>query len=373
MLNGFVHRAPDWRVEVYLPERGPLADELERRPRTTVRVITYDLGRGEELASIRRRPLLLLGRLFGRFIALVTVAWRVRGASAMYVNTIRGATAAWAAWLVGVPVVWHIRGTEADYSAGMFRSFRLWSVGRISACAVAVSRDVERQLVEAGVPPSKIRTVYNGVDAEEIRASVNPDEVVALRARLTEGHRGPLVVTMGRLKPDKGILDALEAAGIAAESRAFTLAAIGGPIGDANPWWEEITTRRSAIPESVRIVLEDYTDRPTLHFAAADIYLLLSHDEGFNRTIIEAMALGKTCVVTRVGGNAEAVADGETGIVVPPRAPSEAATALVRLIDDPEFRDRSGAAARERVIRLFTLEAMCDEMHGLIVGSATKR
>lgn len=372
VLRGVLARDERWRIEAYTPEWGPLADALAQMPRTCVRTITYDLSGGEELSAAWRRPWRLIGRLAGRMVALASLARRVRGASVMYVNSLRGATAAWAAWIVGVPVVWHIRGTEAGYSFPVFRRFRLWSVRSVAHRAVAVSGAVARQLVEAGVPAPRITTVYNGVCVDEIRRERDPAAVEALRSRLIEGQDGPLILTLGRLRPDKGILDVLEMARVLAGSHGFTLAAVGGPVGNENPDWRRIERLARGVPGTCRVILEPYTDRPLDYLAASDVYLLLSHDEGFNRTILEAMALAKPCVVSRVGGNAEAVDDGRTGLTVPPHDPVAAASAVAGLIGDSALRQRWGEAGRERVSRLFTVSRMCDSMHAILVDAAQR-
>jgi glycosyltransferase involved in cell wall biosynthesis len=88
---------------------------------------------------------------------------------------------------------------------------------------------------------------------------------------------------------------------------------------------------------------------------AADIALLTSHEEGFSNAILEAMAAGLPMIVTAVGGNAEAVIDGETGLIVPPSAPKALAAAIVGLALNPELRRLMGGAGRERVTSTFEI------------------
>jgi glycosyltransferase involved in cell wall biosynthesis len=106
--------------------------------------------------------------------------------------------------------------------------------------------------------------------------------------------------------------------------------------------------------------------------AASDIGILCSHEEGFSNAVLEGMAAGLPMIVTRVGGNTEAVIDGETGIVVPPRAPTDLAAAIVRLVADPGLRARFGAAGRQRVQKEFGVDrfvqAHCALYRGLQAG-----
>ena len=93
---------------------------------------------------------------------------------------------------------------------------------------------------------------------------------------------------------------------------------------------------------------------------AADLGVLASHEEGFSNAVLEIMATGLPVVVTDVGGNAEAVPDGECGRVVPPRAPAALAAAIVELAGDLRRRRTMGAAARRRVADRFSVEVCVD-------------
>jgi glycosyltransferase involved in cell wall biosynthesis len=82
-------------------------------------------------------------------------------------------------------------------------------------------------------------------------------------------------------------------------------------------------------------------------------------NEGFSNAVIEQMATGLPMIVTDVGGNAEAVAAGESGYVIAPGASAELARALRRLYQDAALRRAMGRAARARVEERFSLEQMC--------------
>ena len=87
--------------------------------------------------------------------------------------------------------------------------------------------------------------------------------------------------------------------------------------------------------------------------AAADIFTLPSHFEGLPMSVIEAMLTGLPVVATAIRGPREQVADGETGLLVPPRAIAPLAAALSRLVADPALRARMGAAGRARATALY--------------------
>jgi glycosyltransferase involved in cell wall biosynthesis len=91
--------------------------------------------------------------------------------------------------------------------------------------------------------------------------------------------------------------------------------------------------------------------------ARADVFVLSSRSEGLPMAILEAMAAGLPVVATDVGGIPELVADGETGLLVPPGDADALAAALQRLVADAELRRRLGDAARARVEERFSLAA----------------
>jgi glycosyltransferase involved in cell wall biosynthesis len=91
---------------------------------------------------------------------------------------------------------------------------------------------------------------------------------------------------------------------------------------------------------------------------AADVFVLPSLHEGMPLAAMEAMDASLPVVGTDVIGTAEVVADGETGLLVPPRDPGALATALGALLSDPDLRARYGAAARRRYLQHFTSARM---------------
>jgi glycosyltransferase involved in cell wall biosynthesis len=104
-------------------------------------------------------------------------------------------------------------------------------------------------------------------------------------------------------------------------------------------------------------LLGDRRDVPRL-LADSDVFVLSSRSEGAPLSVLEAMAAGLPVVASAVGGVPEQVADGATGLLVPPGDPAALASALERLLADPELRRRLGTAGRERVRERFDLAAV---------------
>jgi CelD/BcsL family acetyltransferase involved in cellulose biosynthesis len=180
-------------------------------------------------------------------------------------------------------------------------------------------------------------------------------------------------VLLARLDPVKRVEDFLDAAAIVTplvEGARFLV------VGD-----DVITTKRGQRPESpyrkellshaARIGLADRVIFTGMRFdvsrllAQADVSVLCSSSEGLSNTILESMAAGLPVVATDVGGTAEIVDDGQTGLLVRPFQPASIAGAIVRLLQEPELARRLGRAGREKVERHFTLRRMVSETERL--------
>lgn len=96
-----------------------------------------------------------------------------------------------------------------------------------------------------------------------------------------------------------------------------------------------------------------------------DVFVLSSDWEGLPMTILEAMAAGRPCVVTDVGGNREAVIDGETGFLVPPQNPDALAKSIIRLLKDKDMSKRFGERGQARFEKEFTVEMMVSKTEEL--------
>ena len=99
-------------------------------------------------------------------------------------------------------------------------------------------------------------------------------------------------------------------------------------------------------------------DNSAAFLAACDVVVVPSLSEGMPLVPMEAMALGKPVVATRVGGTPEVVLDGETGLLVPPGDGAALALAIDTLLRDDEARRRMGSAGRERADRHFSTETL---------------
>jgi len=222
---------------------------------------------------------------------------------------------------------------------------------------VSVSKDLARFLVErVGVSPSRITQIYNGVDASKFApARAAASDVLPERFR---GEGQVVVGTVGRLQPIKNQLALVRAfASMLRQAPNLRARARLALIGDG--------PTRAELDDCVRGEgLGDVTwlagarDDVDHVYRCIDVFVLPSLREGISNTILEAMASALPIIATDVGGNAELVADGENGCLVPLSDERALSNALLRYASDRELRERQGRASRQLVLERFSLDAM---------------
>ncbi len=213
----------------------------------------------------------------------------------------------------------------------------------------AVARDVERT---ERFWEGKIRKIYNGV---AVPAPGAPGDTARFRAREGIAPDAAVVLCVANFFAYKGHADLVEAARRAADAVPRALFLLAGRDAGA---MESCRARVRDLGLDGRVrFLGQRADVEDL-LLASDLFVLPSHQEGFPNAVLEAMAAGKAVVATAVGGTPEAVADGESGILVPSRDPGALAAALVALLRDPARAREMGEAGRRRILERHAMERM---------------
>lgn len=203
------------------------------------------------------------------------------------------------------------------------------------------------------LPPSGATVIYNGIDLSRAVPTRPAEEV---RQELGASPDQPVICNIGNVSHRKG-QDVLICA-MAHVLRDFP-GAVCWIVGTTT--LEPDTTRRLLdlvhkmdLEHQVRLLgfRPDVADIMN----ACDVFVLSSRHEGFGLVLAEAMALCKPVVATNVGGCPEVVADGETGLIVPPEDPEALAHAILYVLTHPTEAERMGQAGRKRVEEHFTVE-----------------
>ena len=199
---------------------------------------------------------------------------------------------------------------------------------------IAISDSLRRFTVErVGVPAAKVETIHYGLDEPPAAWGTNPPDEVPANSRI--------LLSTSRLTRQKGIDVAVEALSHLPED--VVLVVLGeGPD-------------RSLL-EVPRVFLPGRVPDVTAWLRRASVYVQPSRWEGFGLAVLEAMVCGLPVVATSVSSLPEIVADGETGVLVPPDDPATLARGIERALAEPQL----GAAGRERARREFSVAKMAD-------------
>jgi len=221
---------------------------------------------------------------------------------------------------------------------------------------LANSEAVRQMLVKTErISPKKVEVIYNGVNLERF------DRCRAGRPPF--GLRGsePVVGIIANLNPVKGHVYFLEAAArVARRVSQVRFLLIGD--GVLRP---DLEVRAEQLGIADRVVFAGSRQDIPYLLKWTDVVVLSSLAEGFSNAVLEGMAAGKPVVATRVGGNAEAVVEGETGFIVPPRNADALADRILLLLGDEEVSRRMGDAGRRRIEKLFSVDRMISDTEAL--------
>ena len=261
-------------------------------------------------------------------------------------------------WLTGLacatlkspPAIVRTRHISAPVSGNVFNRW----LYRQAKGVVTTGESLRRHLLETlGLDPARVASVPTGIDIERFAPADKTAAKIALGLDPQHKHLG-IVAT---LRSWKGHLFLLEAFAQLKRPDLYLLIVGEGPMR------EPIEERIAALDISSRVTLAGQRSNPEHWLQAMDVFCLPSYaNEGVPQAILQAMLCGLPIVTTPVGAILEAVSDGDTALVVPPKDAAALAVAIARLIDDDILAARLGAAARRVASADFSREAMLDRM-----------
>jgi glycosyltransferase involved in cell wall biosynthesis len=231
-----------------------------------------------------------------------------------------------------------------------------WLVGpkyRLFDGVVAISGAIEKVLAAQGVPREKLHCVRSALDPRPFRRPC-PEEAFRKETGIPVGV--PLVGMAAQFIRRKGHDVLLEAVPRVLAQHPKTHFVLFGE----GPLLPSVATRVRDQALGGRVLLPGFRDDLGDILPCLDILVHPARREGLGVILLQAAAAGVPVVASRVGGIPEAVADGETGLLVPPEEPRLLAHALSRLIAEPGKRSELGRAGRRRVREEFSVEGMVE-------------
>ena len=345
-----------WEPHVVCPGTGPFREQLQ-----SIAVPTHALSLlpwRKPLALFQRRSAVrrlqtLVNQLDPAMIHVNDIWWVPHTVRAIASRTSNP-----------VPIVAHVR-QEIEPA-----KVRRYGLDRVEA-VIAISRQIERSLIAGGVSVKNVRTVYSGIDLSE-RQLTHDDQ--AIRRMIGVTNEAVLVGTIANLFPRKGyevMLRALPAVVRAVPTVHYVI--VGS---DDNDYADGLKRLAHELKIADRVHIVGFQDPVQPFLASLDLYVHPALMEGFGIAVVEAMAMGKAVVATTTGGLPEVVAQGETGLLVPPGDAESLAATVVSLLQDRVRREQMGRCGRTRVHERFSLDAsvmQMEQLYGEVLGTQQGR
>jgi glycosyltransferase involved in cell wall biosynthesis len=327
-------------------------------------VVVFDLGTNPLLDDLRARGVTIKSLPVAReYVPNAAIqAWRlfklIRRSKFDIVQTFHQKADTYGAIIARASGVTLLVSSKRD--TGNLRKPRHYFLNKrlksLFAAVIVVSEAVRvATMMNDHVPASRIVTIYNGVDLGRFRVPSTEQRREA-RFRFSLTMRDFVVGMVAGFRPEKnhdvffaGLLRALP-----------SISSLKVIVVGAGPLLEKFRHEIAATELGARTVFAgDVADVVPFIWSMDVGCLTPGSNEGFSNAVVEQMAVGLPMIVTNVGGNAEAVVDGENGCVIAPRDAEALANALVALHREPLKVAEMGRASRRRVEANFSLEQMC--------------
>ncbi|MBA7573615.1 N,N'-diacetylbacillosaminyl-diphospho-undecaprenol alpha-1,3-N-acetylgalactosaminyltransferase [subsurface metagenome] len=224
------------------------------------------------------------------------------------------------------------------------------------------TEDIETAIKEKICDSNLIKYLGGGIDLSRFNTDRFPQEFIEnKKQKLAIDPSKKIIGIVARLVKEKGYLELFDAFKKVLEKLPEALLLIVGTLElEKKDAMDPSIVKNDVIEKNV-IFLGERTDIDEI-YPLMDIFVLPSHREGLGLSILEASAMGKPVVATNIRGCRDAVEDGKTGILVPPKNPEKLAKALIYLLSNPERAREMGKGGRKKVEKLFDEKLIFDRI-----------
>lgn len=264
----------------------------------------------------------------------------------------------------GCKLLWHVRETKRDIP------FYDRHLEKASEKILCVSRAVVRERFPYLSNDDKARVIYNGVDTT--RFFNNSEERTRVRKELGLNDGDRLIGVLALIERLKGHHLLLRAMSSIKDKYPNVKLVFAGRAVDER-YLNFLKKTAVNLGMGGRVIFPGENSDVRGFLSALDIFVLPSRREGFSRVLLEAMACSSPIIATDVGGNSEAIVDGETGYLVPYGDEGMLTSALEIFLSDASRAKAMGDAARERVQQEFSLEKHVSDVQNLYQEMAGDR
>ncbi len=210
----------------------------------------------------------------------------------------------------------------------------------------------KREIISLGIPSTSIQVIPPGINREKL-------------SNIQLEKKSQQILCVANYLPGKGLIYLLEAFAQINRNN-FTLHLVGNPLKSSHH-----TNLKKIVAESnltKEVFFENGAERAKINqlYSTADIFVLPSLKETFGIVLIEAMYYGLPIITTNVAAIPELIIDGENGLLVPPANSQELATALSKLMQNPNLSKQMGEKGRQIVTNSYHWEQTCTKFHSII-------
>ncbi len=344
-----------WEPSVACPGTGPLLHQLH-----ALAIPTYALTLPPwrkllsffERHSAVRRLGILIGQLNPAMIHVNDIWWVPHTLRAVRYH------------LSSLPIVAYVR---QEIEPAKVRRYGLDQVDAV----IAISQQVEQSLIVGGVSANRVRTLYSGIDLSGKQPQTD-GQTIRQRAGIPSG--AVLLGTVANLFPRKGYEVMLRA--LPAIIRAVPTVHYMIVGSDEHHYADRLKQLAQELQIADRVHFVGFQDPVRPFLAALDLYVHPALMEGFGIAVVEAMAMGQAVVATTTGGLPEVVAQGETGLLVPPGDAEALAATVIALLEDTLKRQQMGRKGMVRAQERFSLAAsvmQVEQVYGEVLAGGKRR
>ena len=359
MMDLITHGPEGWGACFFTD--GPAARDLSAAGRKA-----EILAATTSLSTIRRESSAI--ELIGAATGVLSLAHRLgraaKGYDVVCANSQKALfVSALATQLIRRPLIWILHDILTDAAFSRHTRRAAVSFANLFASRVIVnSRATGHAFVESGGRADRVRVVYCGFDAgAHPRASESAAKDLRRRFGLSDA---PVVGLFGRLVRWKGQHVLLRALRTLPEVQAVI---VGSALFDYDAYEAELRNLAQTEGVADRVRFTGFADDVPAIMAGVDIVVHSStHPEPFGRVVVEGMLAERPVVAATGGGINEIVADGETGLLVPPGDPPALAAAISRLLCNSAVASRIAESGRRSAIERFSIERSCCDMAAVL-------
>ncbi len=331
---------------VISPSRGSFTRQLESRNIPVHYVAcrkSYHIGSAFELARCLKREKVDMVHTHGMLTS----------------NVLARLAARWAK----IPAISHIHSDNFFNPHPWVRRYQILfdnATSKYCSAHIAVSQSIRDALVRQGVAENKIHVIHNGIDPDSLHISRKAEEV---RSEFNLSLDQPLIGMAGMLCPLKGQEEFLRvAARITKLFPKVCFMIVGKDIEKEGAYEVYLKRLVEKLDLADKVIFTGYRSDVLDLIHALDLFVHPSKKEGLPVVILEAMALGKAVIASRVDGIPEIVLQDVTGILTEPGDMEEIYQAMVTLLSRPQLAVKFGNRGRDRVIQYFNQKKMIKEI-----------